>query len=264
MPKVTEELPKIQEKESELDTLIAEATTNPKPNENPDPKEQETEPLIKEGVGSQEEATDLASKGLAFKKSLEGLQSHKSKAKSDAIAEPGALSEDQQNKPEDKQEIVPTEPPKAEKIAISTMKKNIPSSLFIIVIIFLLLGGITFAGWIYYTMNYQTAFKLELDSPTGGQITQTPASLILELQQPDDNIVVFESGLIISGKTAPRLPVIISNQSQDIVINAKDDGSFSTVFNLDEGINNVHINIFDENGDQKSVEKSIYYSAEKL
>lgn len=87
---------------------------------------------------------------------------------------------------------------------------------------------------------------------------------MLNLDQPDDNSLTFQSSIIISGKTAPGTEVLISTDTNNVVIKSKQDGSFSTVLDLDEGENRVTVIVFDTTGDSRSSERTVYYSKEKL
>lgn len=95
-------------------------------------------------------------------------------------------------------------------------------------------------------------------------MTSPPKSLRLSLDQPDDDSLTFQSATVVSGKTAPLLDVLISTDTQDLVIRSKPDGSFSTVLNLDEGVNNITVAIFDSTGDSRVAERTVYFSKEKL
>lgn len=100
--------------------------------------------------------------------------------------------------------------------------------------------------------------------PPGGPVTVLPKSLRIDLGTPDDNLLTFQSSLIVSGSTLPNLLVLISTQSQDSVVESKKDGSFSTVIKLEEGVNNLTVVVFDGSGDSRSMERTIYYSKEKI
>ena len=97
-----------------------------------------------------------------------------------------------------------------------------------------------------------------------GPVTTAPATLTLAVSSPDDDSLTFQSAVLVSGSTSPNLPVLISAQSRNVVVQSKFDGSFSTVINLEEGVNQIKIVSFSPTGDQRSVDKTIYYSKEKL
>lgn len=104
----------------------------------------------------------------------------------------------------------------------------------------------------------------KLYSPGGGPVTTIPTTLTLELLSPEADSLVFQPSVIVSGNTLPNSTVLISSDTQNIVIQSKFDGSFSTVLDLVEGVNNLTVAVFSLNGDQRSVARSVYYSKEKI
>lgn len=140
--------------------------------------------------------------------------------------------------------------------------KKISKKAFIFSNLLILIIGLIFLAGLYYILNIQYN---PLQKPfESGPVTSLPKTLRLELQQPDNDLFSNQSSVLVSGKTSPFLDVLIYSDSQNIVIKAKSDGSFSTVFNLDEGVNQITVVVFDITGDQKSDTRSIYYSKEKL
>jgi len=87
---------------------------------------------------------------------------------------------------------------------------------------------------------------------------------MLELNNPDNDLLVFNKELEISGKTIPNSYVLVTNMSDDIVIKSRSDGSFSGEFELSDGVNEIKIISFDQNGEQKEVERAVYFSKEKI
>lgn len=122
--------------------------------------------------------------------------------------------------------------------------------------------SLIFLTGLYYILNiqYQEPNKPFLHGP----ITSPPKSLRLDLDQPDQDSLSYQSSIIVSGKTGPLKEVLISHDAQDVVIKSKSDGSFSTVINLDEGENRIVAVVFDVTGDTRSAERTVYYSREKL
>lgn len=124
----------------------------------------------------------------------------------------------------------------------------------------LALGLITLTG-LYYLLNiqYQKPKNLFLSGP----VTSAPKSLVLNLEQPDQDSLSYTAQIIVSGKTGPGKEVLISTDTDDLVIKSKLDGSFSTVLDLDEGVNNITAAVFDSTGNSRSAERTVYYSKEK-
>jgi len=132
--------------------------------------------------------------------------------------------------------------------------------LFITAFFMIILVAVTIGGIYFYMNSKPKALNPAETSP----VTSIPVSLSLEVNSPSDDNLSFDSNMLISGKTSPNSRVLISSKSQDLVIGSKDDGSFSTLIDLDEGVNNLQITAFDKNGQEKEVDKTVYYSKEKI
>lgn len=142
------------------------------------------------------------------------------------------------------------------------LDKKLTTKHFVLSQILILIAGLIFLGLLYYILNIQ------YQKPKGlfvtGPVTTAPKSLRLDLDQPDQDSLVFSGSAIISGKTGSGNIVLISTDTKDFVIESKPDGSFSTILSLDEGVNRITATVFDATGDSRSVERTVYYSKEKL
>lgn len=122
--------------------------------------------------------------------------------------------------------------------------------------------ALVFFGGLYYIL-YQDKFKPS-SLPDYSPVTKEPVSLFLEIKSPEDDILVTDPSLIISGQTRPDSAVIISGNLTDVGMQADNDGQFSKVFPLAPGANIIEITAFDLEGNSKSITKSVYYSQEKI
>lgn len=141
-----------------------------------------------------------------------------------------------------------------------TKKLSTKQFIFSHFLIFIL--GLIFLAGLYYILNIQ--YQQSQKPFESGPVTTPPKSLRLDLSEPDDDSLTFQSSIIISGKTAPSKEILISTDSQDLVIKSKPDGNFSTVITLDEGVNQITAVVFDATGDFRSSERTVYYSKEKI
>ena len=142
------------------------------------------------------------------------------------------------------------------------MNRKLSLPTFILTQILVLLLSLAFLGGLYYILNIQYQLpKSKLLQ--GGPVTSALTSLVLELDQ-DDNILVFQPSLIVSGSTSSASDVLITTANQDIVVEPKINGSFSTVINLSAGVNEIRVFAFDKTGDQRSQTRTVFYSKEKL
>lgn len=144
------------------------------------------------------------------------------------------------------------------------MNKKLSTKEFIFSQILILVSGLIFLGALYYILYLDSSVQTQNSFFSGGPVTKEPASLMLELTAPDDDLLVFDDSVEIAGKSLPNLYILITAPSSDRVIKSKSDGSFSTDIELAEGINDIKIISFDEKGEQKDLERIVYYSKEKL
>lgn len=133
------------------------------------------------------------------------------------------------------------------------------SAFFLISIFVLALISIIL---LHYILNIQ--YQKPNRPFLGGPVTSPPKSLRIDLEQPDDNLLVYQPSIIISGKTTPNSEVLIYQDSKDFIIKSTSSGTFSTILNLDEGENRIRVVVFDTNGDTRETERTVYYSKEKL
>lgn len=142
------------------------------------------------------------------------------------------------------------------------LNKKLSGKYFLFFHILILIFGLTFLGGLYYVLNIQYQQPKSLFS--NGPVTSPPKTLRLDLDQPEQDSLSYSSSIIVSGKTGPKKEVLISTDYDDLVVESKQDGSFSTILNLDEGVNNITAVVFDATGDYRSSERTVYYSKEKL
>lgn len=140
--------------------------------------------------------------------------------------------------------------------------KNLSTQSFVLSHILILVLGLIFLGGLYYILHIQYQ---KITTPfSNGPVTTIPKSLRLDLEQPEDHTLAFEPSILISGKTGPGLEVLIFTDADNWIVKSKPDGSFSTVINLTEGVNRVVATVFDNLGDSRSSQKTIYYSKEEI
>ncbi|MBI4035948.1 hypothetical protein HY383_03280 [Candidatus Daviesbacteria bacterium] len=133
---------------------------------------------------------------------------------------------------------------------------------FIFSHLLILVLGLIFLGSLYYVLN--VAYQPPKNDFLKGPVTSPPKTLRLDLDQPEQDSLSYSSSIIISGKTSPKKEVLVSTDNNDFVIESKIDGSFSTILNLEEGVNNITAVVFDALGDSRSASRTVYYSKEKL
>lgn len=141
--------------------------------------------------------------------------------------------------------------------------KKLSTKTFVLSQILILIIGCIFVFGLHYFLNIYNP-NINPYSSNLGPVTKAPKSLRLDLDQPDDDTLTFDSSIIISGKTAPNTEVLISTNSLDYVLKSKSDGNFSTIIKLNEGVNQISAAVFDSTGDSRSQERTVFHSKEKI
>lgn len=142
------------------------------------------------------------------------------------------------------------------------LTRQLSGKEFVIYHILILAAGLCFIFGLYYILNIQ--YRQEQKPFQAGPVTTRPRSFTLDLDQPPDDTLTFSPQILLSGKTASRLEVLISTDSYDEVIISKNDGTFSQTINLEEGVNNIKVTVFDPTGDSRFAERTVYFSKEKI
>lgn len=106
--------------------------------------------------------------------------------------------------------------------------------------------------------------KNGLYGSTGQPVTREPISLTLNLNNPDDNLLVNSPNLLIQGKTLPNVVVILTQNKDDLVLQSSLAGDFSTTITLAEGVNQFNVAVFDDKGNSKIEDRTVFYSKEKI
>ncbi len=140
--------------------------------------------------------------------------------------------------------------------------KKLSTKQFIFSHILILTFGLIFLGGLYYILNIQ--YRRSTNPFLGGPVTTLPKTLRLDLTHPENESLVFQSPILVSGKTSPLSEVLIFTDSQNLVVKSKQDGSFSVNLDLDEGENKLTTTVFDQTGDSRSIERIVYYSKEQI
>ena len=143
------------------------------------------------------------------------------------------------------------------------MNKQLSPRSFIISIVLILLVSLGFLGGLHYFLNKDFP-RLEKKDTTYSPVTKEPVSFNLEINNPEDDLLMYDKSVVVSGSTAPETTILITNDTKSYGTEADDKGSFSRVIELQPGLNVLIINAFSDTGETKTITKTVYYSQEKL
>lgn len=116
------------------------------------------------------------------------------------------------------------------------------------------------AGLYYFLNKDFKRFSFQNYQP----VTTEPISFNLEISNPEDEILVFEDSLVISGTTSPLSTILISVNDEDFGLEASSKSQFSTVVSLQNGLNRLQVTAIDQEGNTKTDQRTVYYSEEKI
>jgi hypothetical protein len=143
------------------------------------------------------------------------------------------------------------------------VKKEI---LIAIVIGFALGLVITFGIW---TANQALKQQAQLAKPTPTQeVEPTPPpeveKLSLIITTPEDDSISSEEKIEVSGETASFSTVVILYPEGEVVIQADQQGNFSSEITLVGGANEIKIAAWDQNGNEVSKTLNVVYSTAEI
>ncbi|KKQ65786.1 MAG: Polymorphic outer membrane protein [Candidatus Daviesbacteria bacterium GW2011_GWA2_38_24] len=126
---------------------------------------------------------------------------------------------------------------------------------------FLSISILFILGLVFFLYSSKiTKPQLEQRTP----VTSKPTNYALEISTPSEEELVYDSSILVSGRTAPGSTLLIAANTGDFVAEANLSGDFSKIVNLSPGLNQITISSVDLSGNTQTVEKQVYYSKEKL
>lgn len=136
----------------------------------------------------------------------------------------------------------------------------------VILSIFATIAGLLVAGVAFYFYeSTQTIPQSKMKIISISPLTPTPTpSVFLALNSPDDETVVTQSSVNISGKTTGDATVAILTQSNEQVVKPAITGDFSATVNLDDGENMIVVTAIAPNGESAKITRIITYSTEEF
>lgn len=100
------------------------------------------------------------------------------------------------------------------------------------------------------------------DVTTQGSPTPSPSSYSLTIAKPNENQVVTDSLVTVSGITTPNSKVVVSGEKEDYLTFSDSSGEFSQDVDLSGGINNIKVFVFDDTKKIAEDGIKIVYSSE--
>jgi len=152
-------------------------------------------------------------------------------------------------------------------ILILPMKKEV---LLAIIIGFGLGLVITFGIWQANKALKQVAPKQALppsqvqEKEKAPSPTPPPPQISLTITSPEDNSIINKEKIDISGKTSSKATVVITYEEGEKIIEADENGNFTSEITLVGGANEITVSAYDEKGNEASKTLNLVYSTAEI
>jgi len=94
--------------------------------------------------------------------------------------------------------------------------------------------------------------------------TPTAPLVLLKIDSPQNESIVDQDVIILSGKSNPGAILTIFTQEDELIIEADQKGNFETDIELIGGANEINIFAFDEEGNEASASVTLVYSTAEI
>lgn len=141
------------------------------------------------------------------------------------------------------------------------------------IIIGILLGLLlTFAIWNIKKITPQLGPKtqqepqISQENPSPSPFTEKKESQepLLTILTPEENEIFNKEKIQITGKTLPSATVVILYEEGEKIVEADEEGNFSTEITLVGGNNEITVSTYDENGNEASKTLNVVYTTAEI
>lgn len=94
--------------------------------------------------------------------------------------------------------------------------------------------------------------------------TPVPPAFSLNLFMPEDNSISDQEKIEVSGETAPEAIVVILYQKGEKILEADEEGLFTTEIDLEGGVNEIRITAYDQEGNEEEKTVTVVFSTAEI
>ena len=109
----------------------------------------------------------------------------------------------------------------------------------------------------------QVVQKPPVNKTQGGFDIQ-PASHFLTISSPEENFVASSPLLAVNGKTSAGSTVVVIADSESQLADVGPNGNFNLNVNLKEGVTDIEITSYAQNGEEKTITREAFYTNKAL
>jgi len=108
----------------------------------------------------------------------------------------------------------------------------------------------------------QEEVKTTTSSPSSSTISSN--NLTLEISEPEDNLVVSENSINITGTTKPDTYIAIIAEKNEYLIVPNEIGQFTQEITLISGANTITVTVYEEDGNKVETTLNIVYTSAEI
>ena len=125
-----------------------------------------------------------------------------------------------------------------------------------------IIAGLAIASSVFYF--YQQNKSGEEPAAPSPSTSAPNGKTILEIETPEPFSVTDKKTIEVKGKTVPHALIVLTTNTEDFVLEARDDGSFAKQILLGENENVLTITSYPENETSKTKELIVTYTTEEF
>lgn len=126
------------------------------------------------------------------------------------------------------------------------------------------MGGVLRAKNALQNTSKQNSEKSQSSTALSKNEANNPEGLFLNITSPEDNSVVEEAKINLTGQTSPDAYVAIASEKEDYLIKPNELGSFSQEIPLIKGANTIKITVYLVSGEKQEKSLNIVYTTAKI
>lgn len=98
----------------------------------------------------------------------------------------------------------------------------------------------------------------QADASTASSTPSTQDTLKVTIASPEENAFINAGTVKVAGAAKAGTTITVTGGAKEIASDTNTDGSFALDVSLREGENNLVITVFDQTGQQKSINRTVY------
>lgn len=102
------------------------------------------------------------------------------------------------------------------------------------------------------------------DNKTQGDTGIKPVVHFLTVISPEENFLASSPLLAVTGKTSVGSTVVVITDSESQLADIGPNGNFNLNVNLKEGVTDIEITSFAQNGEEKTINREAFYTSKTL